>query len=297
MKKLPLSSEDRCIAQWTSALGHQPKSGIRHSLGHDCAVLSSFPRNLDLVLKTDAVVEGVHFTPSTPAPLIGRKALARGLSDLAAAGATPRAALITIGCPNPRSASRILQAYRGLSRLAKKFHLPIVGGETVRTRQLLLSISLLGTVPKKTSPSRSGAKPGDILFVTGKLGGSWPHHHLTFTPRLAEGQWLVRHKFPSAMLDLSDGLGADLPRLARASRIGFTIHPDQLPLSPHATPRHAFTQGEDYELLFSVPKKRLSALLLQWPFSTPLTPIGICLTPRQGYHTGGLPLRGYDHLR
>ena len=297
MKKLPLSSEDRCIAQWTSALGHQPKSGIRHSLGHDCAVLSSFPRNLDLVLKTDAVVEGVHFTPSTPAPLIGRKALARGLSDLAAAGATPRAALITIGCPNPRSASRILQAYRGLSRLAKKFHLPIVGGETVRTRQLLLSIFLLGTVPKKTSPSRAGAKPGDILFVTGKLGGSWPHHHLTFTPRLAEGQWLVRHKFPSAMLDLSDGLGADLPRLARASRIGFTIHPDQIPLSPRATPRLAFTQGEDYELLFSVPKKRLSALLLQWPFSTPLTPIGICLTPRQGYHTGGLPLRGYDHLR
>ena len=297
MKKLPLSSEDLWVHHWIAALGRQPSAGIRHSLGHDCAVLSSFPKNLDLVLKTDAVVEGVHFTRSTPAPLAGRKALARGLSDFAAAGATPRAALITIGCPNPRSARRIRQAYQGLSRLAKKFHLPIVGGETVRTRQLLLSISLLGTVPQKTSPSRSGAKPGDILFVTGKLGGSWPHHHLSFTPRLAEGQWLVRHKFPSAMLDLSDGLGADLPRLARSSRIGFTIHPNQIPLSPRATPRLAFTQGEDYELLFSVPKNRISALLRQWPFSTPLTPIGTCLTQTQGYHTGGLPLRGYDHLR
>lgn len=297
MKKLPLSREDLWVRRWFAALGPQPSTGIRHAFGHDCAVLSSFPKNLDLVLKTDAIVEGLHFTRSTPAPLIGRKALARPLSDLAAAGATPRAALLTIGCPHPRSASRILQAYRGLSRLAKKFRLPIVGGETIRTAQLLFSVSLLGTVPKKTSPSRAGAQPGHLLFVTGKLGGSWPHHHLTFTPRLAEGQWLVRHRFPSAMLDLSDGLGADLPRLARVSRIGFTIHPDQIPLSPHATPRLAFTRGEDYELLFSIPKNRVPSLLRRWPFSTPLTPIGTCLHPKQGYHTGGLPLRGYDHLR
>ncbi len=297
MKKLPLSPEDLGVRNWIAALGRQPSTGIRHALGHDCAVLSSFRRNLDLVLKTDAVVEGIPFTSSTPASLIGRKALARGLSDLAAAGATPRAALITIGCPNPRSAARILQAYRGISRLAKKLHLPIVGGETVRTRQLLLSISLLGTVPIKTSPSRSGAKPGDILFVTGKLGGSWPRRHLTFTPRLPEGHWLARNKFPSAMLDLSDGLGADLPRLARSSHIGFQIYPDQIPLAPRATPTTAFTQGEDYELLLSVPPHRVSSLLRRWPFSTPLTPIGTCLPPKQGYHTGGLPLRGYDHLR
>ena len=297
MKKVPLSPEDFWIHQWTSALGQQPKSGIRHSIGHDCAVLSPFSNQLDLVLKTDAVVEGVHFSSSTPAALAGRKALARALSDLAAAGATPRAALLTAGCPNARSAPRLRQAYRGLSLLAKKFHLPIVGGETVRTRQLLLSVSLLGTVPKNTSPNRSGAKPGHLLFVTGKLGGSWPRRHLTFTPRLAEGQWLVRNKFPSAMLDLSDGLGADLPRLARSSRIGFQIHPDQIPLSPRTTPKLAFTRGEDYELLFSVPPKLAPALLRRWPFTTPLTLIGSCLPIRQGYHTGGLPLRGYDHLR
>ena len=297
MKKLPLSSEDLWIQRWTSSLSPQPSANLRHGIGHDCAVLSSFSKNLDLVLKTDAVVEGIHFTRSTPASLIGRKALARPLSDLAAAGATPRAALLTVGCPNPRSAQRLRQAYRGLSLLAKKLRLPIVGGETIRTRQLLLSVSLLGTVAKHHSPNRSGARPGNLLFVTGKLGGSWPRRHLTFTPRLPEGQWLVRHKFPSAMLDLSDGLGADLPRLARASRIGFKIHPDQIPLSPRATPKLAFTRGEDYELLFSVPKNRVPSLLRRWPFSTPLTLIGHCLHPRQGYHTGGLPLLGYDHLR
>ena len=297
MKKLPLSSEDHWIRLWTKSLKNLSTTQIRHGIGHDCAVLSSFPSQLDVVLKTDAVVEGVHFTRSTPAGLAGRKALARALSDLAAAGATPRAALITAGCPNLRSASRLHQAYRGLSLLAKKFRLSIVGGETIRTRQLLLSVSLFGTVPKKTSPNRAGARPGHLLFVTGKLGGSWPRRHLTFTPRLAEGQWLVRNKFPSAMLDLSDGLGADLPRLARASRIGFRIYPDQIPLSPRVTPKLAFTRGEDYELLFSVPPKLAPSLLRRWPFPTPLTVIGSCLPTRQGYHTGGLPLRGYDHLR
>ena len=297
MKKLPLSPEDLWVRNWIAALGRQPSKGIRHALGHDCAVLSPFSKNLDLVLKTDAVVEGIHFTSSTPASLIGRKALARPLSDFAAAAATPRAALITVGCPNARSAQRIRQAYRGLSLLAKKLHLPIVGGETIRTRQLLISISLLGTAPKDNSPNRSGARPGHLLFVTGKLGGSWPRRHLTFTPRLSEGHWLARNKFPSAMLDLSDGLGADLPRLARSSHIGFQIYPDQIPLAPRATPTTAFTQGEDYELLLSVPPHRVSALLRRWPFTTPLTPIGTCLHPRQGFHTGKLPLRGYDHLR
>lgn len=296
-QSFPLSPEDLWIQRWTASFLRPPPSQVRHGLGHDCAVLPSFSKKLDLVLKTDAVVEGVHFTRTTSASLVGRKALARALSDLAAAGATPRAALITAGCPGSRSAPRLRQAYRGLATLATKFHLPIVGGETIRTRQLLLSVSLLGTVPRGTSPNRAGAKPGHLLFVTGRLGGSWPHRHLTFTPRLAEGQWLVRQRFPSAMLDLSDGLGADLPRLARASKIGFRILPDQLPLCLGISPRQAFTQGEDYELLFSVPPSRATLLKKKWPFRTPLTQIGLCLPPAQGFQTGKLPLRGYDHLR
>ena len=190
--KSPLSREDLWIHRWTKALRLARPPGLRHGIGHDCAVLAAPTRKSDLVLKTDAVVEGVHFLRSTPAALVGRKALARALSDLAAAGATPCAALITAGCPDQKSAARLHSIYRGLSRSARMWGVAIVGGETVRTRQLLLSVSLLGTVPRGRSPHRGGARPGHLLFVTGTLGGSWPRRHLTFTPRLQEGQWLAR---------------------------------------------------------------------------------------------------------
>lgn len=293
----PPGREDRWIETWTAPFLRQPSTGLRYALGHDCAVLRALSPNKDLVLKTDAVVEGVHFSPSTLSGLVGRKALARPLSDLAAAGAQPRAALITVGCPGSAQAQRLTQAYRSLARWASKFQLQVVGGETVRTRQLFLSVTILGEVARGYSPGRAGGKPGDRLFVTGKLGGSWPRRHLTFTPRLSEGQWLVQHRLVSAMLDLSDGLGADLPRLARASRVGFQIHPAQLPLAPQASPRQAFTQGEDYELLLAVAPRQVARLKKKWPFPTRLTEIGCLLPSSRGFHTGGLPLHGYDHFR
>ena len=292
-----LSREDLWIERWTRVLRPSRLAGLRHGLGHDCAVLSSPSKNLDLVLKTDAVVEGVHFSRSTPAAWAGRKALARALSDLAAAGATPRAALVTAGCPDKKSAVRLQSIYRGLAHAARRWRVAVVGGETVRTRQLLLSFSILGTVPRGLSPHRGGARPGHLLFVTGTLGGSWPRRHLTFVPRLLEGQWLARKKIPSAMMDLSDGLGADLPRLARMSKVGFQIHPARLPLARGADVRQAISRGEDYELLFAVPKTKAVQLRKAWPFSTRLTEIGVCLPSRSGFHAGGLPLQGYDHLR
>ena len=290
------ASEDDWIERWTRALRSPRTPGLRHGLGHDCAVLAPPPRGADLVLKTDAVVEGIHFLRTTPASLVGRKALARALSDLAAAGATPRAALLTAGCPDQKSAARLESIYRGLASAARRWGVTVVGGETVRTRQLLLSVSVFGHVPRGLSPHRAGARPGHRLFVTGQLGGSWPRRHLTFIPRLPEGQWLARKKIPSAMMDLSDGLGADLPRLARMSRVGFALNPQKLPLTPGATVRQALMRGEDYELLFAVPATQVAALRKSWPFSTRLTEIGVCLPARSGFHAGGLPLEGYDHL-
>ena len=295
--KQPLPREDLWIARWTRALGPARLPSLRHGPGHDCAVLASPSKHLDLVMKTDAVVEGVHFLRSTPAPLAGRKAMARALSDLAAAGATPHAALVTVGCPNKKTATRLLSMYRGMARIARQAKVPVVGGETVRTRQLLLSVTLLGTVPRGTSPHRSGARPGHRLFVTGTLGGSWPRRHLTFTPRLREGQWLARKKIPSAMMDLSDGLGADLPRLARMSRVGIRLAPEKFPLATRANIRQAFTRGEDYELLFAVPPAKAARLRKTWPFPTRLTEIGVCLPVGGGFQADGLSLQGYDHLR
>lgn len=289
--------EDVWIERWTRKFQSRRLPGLRHGLGHDCAVLTPPARGLDLVLKNDAVVEGVHFLRSTPATLVGRKALARALSDLAAAGATPRAALVTVGCPDKKSAARLQSIYDGLADAAQRWRVAIIGGETVRTRQLLLSVFLLGTVSRGSSPHRGGARPGDLLFVTGTLGGSWPRRHLTFTPRLREGQWLVRKGFPSAMMDLSDGLGADLPRLARMSHVGFQIDPKKIPLSPGANLRQAISRGEDYELLMAVPRTKADRLRKTWPFSTRLTQVGVCLPAPSGFHAGGLPLRGYDHLR
>lgn len=296
MKRSPKCSEDRWIERWLAAFRRQEKSGLRLTFGHDCAVLRARSPRHDLVFKTDAVVEGVHFPSSAPPALVGRKALARPLSDLATAGARPRAALITVGCSGPAQARRLQKSYDGIARLASRYKIQVVGGETVRTRQLFISVTLLGEVSPGHAPGRAGGKPGHVLFVTGRLGGSWPRRHLTFEPRLAEGQWLVRQRKVSAIMDLSDGLGADLPRMARASRVGFQIDPDKLPLAPRATPHTAFTRGEDYELLFAVPPSQVASLRKKWPFPTLLSEIGMLLPRSHGYRTGGLPLQGYDHL-
>jgi len=295
--KQTLPQEDLWIARWTRALGSARLPSLRHGPGHDCAVLASPSKHLDLVMKTDSVVEGVHFLRSTSGPLVGRKALARALSDLAAAGATPTAALVTAGCPDKKSAARLESIYRGLASAARRWGVTVVGGETVRTRQLLLSVSLLGTVPCGRSPHRGGARPGHLLFVTGTLGGSWPRKHLTFTPRLREGRWLAQKRIPSAMMDLSDGLGADLPRLARMSRVGFRMLSKKVPRVPGANLRQAICRGEDYELLFAVPPAKAARLRQTWPFPTRLTEIGVCLPVGGGFQADGLSLQGYDHLR
>src|SRR5437868_1709043 len=184
-------------------------------IGHDCAVLRGAGKEL-MVFKTDAVVEGVHFYPQTPGALVGRKALARCLSDLAAMGATPWAALVTLGLRPDSQLRHVQEIYKGLNAAAKRYGVNLVGGETTRARDLFLSVAVLGKVEGKPM-LRSGAKAGDEIWVTGKLGGAMPKRHLTFEPRLKEGQFIVRKGLARAMRDVSDGLGADLPRMAEAS--------------------------------------------------------------------------------
>src|SRR5258708_5085083 len=175
--------------------------------GDDCAVLDfGLPDRL-LLFKTDAVVEGVHFAPDTPPEKIGRKALARCLSDIAAMGGAPDSALVTLALPREFDPAYVEKIYAGMGELARRHETAIVGGETTTNpERTLISIALLGHVPRGKCVLRSGALPGDAIFVTGELGGSRNGWHLDFEPRLAEAQRLTAHFSLPAMLDIRDGL-------------------------------------------------------------------------------------------
>ncbi len=206
-----------------------------------------------LLLKTDCVVEGVHFLPNEKPQKVGWKAMMRTLSDFAAMAGEPHYALITLIAPAEREARWVTQLYQGLQRAADRFGVAIVGGETSGTPgPAVISVSALGSVEKKRCLRRSGGKAGDLLFVTGKLGGSGQGRHLNFVPRIDEARWLAAHFPIHAMMDLSDGLGADLPRLAEASNLGFEIDEAALPRQRGCSIAQALNDGEDYELLFAL---------------------------------------------
>jgi thiamine-monophosphate kinase len=172
----------------------------------------------------------------------------------------------------------------------------IVGGETARSPGgAFLSVALTGWVERGRCVLRSGGKAGDALYVTGRLGGSLAGKHFDFTPRLAEARWLTEHFRLHAMMDLSDGLGSDLPRLARASGCGFAL--GDLPLSPGCSRENALADGEDYELLFALSPRHAARLELTWPFpKLPLTRIGALTPPgKPGQNAAPLP-HGYAHF-
>src|SRR5438270_6800662 len=267
--KLSRVGEDALLTALIRAL---PNS--RRLIGDDCAVVKFPGAKKLLVLKTDCVVEKIHFQTSTAPELIGWKAMMRALSDFAAASAIPQFALITLIVPAIRSTSWVQKLYRGLKRAASRFDVRIVGGETSATRgPAMISISVSGFVEKNRSVSRSGGKKGDDLFVTGRLGGSLRGKHLRFVPRIEESRWLTKNFRVHAMMDLSDGLGADLPRLAKASRLGFKIDKEKLPLAPGAKIDNAISDGEDYELLIAVSPRDRARLEREWKKKFPRLPL------------------------
>lgn len=266
---------------------------VQVGVGDDCAVLKGSRKDEWLLYKTDAVVESIHFTASEVPSLIGRKALARAISDIAAMGGEPWAALVTIGVPKTMTLPRLRGIYRGLEKLARQYGVALVGGETTRAQQLFLSISLLGHTRGYKPVLRSTAKAGDLLFVTGQLGNTLAGKHLRFEPRVKEGQWLAKHGFATAMMDLSDGLGADLPRLAAASKLGFHLEKEAVPCRRGADVEAALHGGEDYELLLAVSPHETKRLLRRWPFTLALTCIGALTKTKGNLHGVG----GFDHFR
>src|SRR5216110_4023222 len=251
---------------------------VVHGPGDDCAVVETRDRRNFFVLKTDCVVAGVHFLATAKAGDVGWKAMMRPLSDFAATSAVPQFALITLIAPEQAKVEWMEELYRGLRRAAKRFKVSIVGGETSSTSgPVAISVSVVGFVERDRCVSRRGGNVGDDLFVTGRLGGAMKQKHLQFVPRIAESRWLTENFSIHAMMDISDGLGADLPRLARASRVGFNVEMENLPLSRGAKIANAISEGEDYELLFAIPPRQSKRLQKEWHKKFPnldLTRIG-----------------------
>ncbi len=268
-------NEFELIARLTRSL--PTNDSVVVGAGDDCAVLECGDPARQLLLKTDAVVEGIHFTNDTPPEKIGRKALARALSDIAAMGGTPHAALVTIALPKNFSPEFIEKIYSGMNALAAQYDVAIVGGETTTNpERVLISISLTGFAPRGKAVLRSGAKVGDAIFVTGELGGSLAGRHLDFEPRLAEARWLAENFPIHAMMDVSDGLAGDLPHILRASGVGAELLKSAVPISRVAKENSkrgdaakpafvaALTDGEDFELVFTVAGKQAVPVLDAW---------------------------------
>lgn len=281
MKELDL------IEQIRRDFASSPSKAVALGIGDDCAILRPLP-GTEILVTTDFTLEGRHFRRDLhPPESVGHRCLARGLSDLAAMGATPMAAFLSLALPadlvtTSKGRAWITRFFKGLHALAGRHRITLAGGDTAQSPEsaILADIILLGTAPTGKSLRRSGAKPGDVLYVTGALGGSAAelsamlsgrtpstktiktegYPQLFPQPRIAAGQELRRRKLATACIDISDGLSTDLAHLCHASNLAAELDQSAIPLhalarklGPHAALNAALHGGEDYELLFAAP--------------------------------------------
>jgi thiamine-monophosphate kinase len=305
-------------------------SGVLLGIGDDAAIFRA-KVGYEQILTCDWFLEGTHFLRDRhPPDAVGWKCLARAVSDVAAMGGVPRCFLLSMALPTTHTASWLDEFLRGLRRAAKRFDCVLAGGDTTRRKDILINVTIVGEVKKGTAVLRSGARPGDILFVSGRLGGAelgldrirdgkrltnrrdpLLRKHLYPEPRLALGRWLAEKRLASAMMDLSDGLSTDLPRLGAASRVGARITAAAIPvvrvpggvgLSSKDSLHLAVHGGDDYELLFTVPGKKLKHVPHSF-HGLPITAIGEITKQRAllliGEDEREAPLlnRGWDPFR
>ena len=238
----------------------KPAAGLQAGIGDDAAVWQVGSKSL--LLTTDMLMDEVDFRlPEAPASLIGRKSMAVNLSDIAAMAGRPMVALVAVALPKAQGFEFARELHAGMQTIAEEFGVSIIGGDTNTWDQpLVVTVTLIGEATERGPVRRSGAKPGDWLFVTGPLGGSILGKHLSFTPRVREALALHQTVDLHAMIDLSDGLSADLHHLLDESGVGATLFADAIPITEAAyqipdgrSPlEHALSDGEDFELLFSV---------------------------------------------
>jgi thiamine-monophosphate kinase len=267
------------------------REDVRVGIGDDVAVVKVEGSHKDFLLTSDSVIEGTHFLPDAAPEQVGHKAVGRVLSDFAAMGGEPLWALIDVVANRDMPLARLEGVYKGAAKLAEKYGLSIVGGDMAGGPELQLHVFGVGEIPKRSAVLRSGAQAGDVIYVTGSLGGSLLGKHLSFEPRLEEGLWLRESRWANAMIDISDGLATDLGHILEMSKAGAEISADAVPVSDAAramkanrTPLdHALFDGEDFELLFTVSSEKQQVFESSWNdvFELPCTAIGR-ITDRSG---------------
>jgi thiamine-monophosphate kinase len=306
------------ISRFQSHLKYRSPQVIQ-GIGDDCAVLSLDNGNYQ-VLTTDALVETVHFNLKTHTPeQLGWKTMAVNISDIAAMGGQPKFAVLSLGIPKSVPVNFLDRFYKGINRASQKYKVALVGGDTVASpRHLFINLALLGETLKKKVFTRSGARPGDRIFVTGTLGdsalglkilespkkkwkGSEAHkkkliqRHLKPEPRVEAADWLARSKYKvTSMIDISDGLTQDLGHILEAGKVGAELFEEQIPISKpllkyslinglQAT-ELALTGGEDYELLFTLDPEDVNNLDTEsiTKVDQPVTQIGV-ITAKKGF--------------
>ena len=278
----------RIFARAADSAQNLAGSAVRLGIGDDAALFRP-RRGYETILTCDWFLEGTHFrSDKHPADAVGWKCLARALSDVAAMGGVPRCFLLSLALPESHT-GRWLDAFLGgLRRASRKFSCPLAGGDTTRRREILINVTMVGEIRKARAVLRSGARAGDVIYVTGRLGEAElglrivrssfgqmrPGNpilkkHLYPEPRLAVGQWLVEKRLATSMMDLSDGLSSDLSRLCAASGVGAEVESGKLPVVRHSStsrgagvdPLHlALHGGDDYELLFTVRPGKVNML-------------------------------------
>ena len=281
--------ESELIQKVEKALGRAGQASyVRLGMGDDAALFR--PRaGREIVLTCDWFLEGTHFLRKLhPPSSVGWKCLARGVSDIAAMGGVPRCFLLSLALPISHTGGWLDEFLAGLARASGRFACTLAGGDTTRNKQILIEVTVVGDVPTGCAVLRSGARPGDLVYVSGRLGeaelglrvlkqrrGSSRLNdplikkHLYPEPRLALGHWLAKKRLASSMMDLSDGLSSDLSRLCAASGVGARVESAEIPRPRNSNlARHhgldpldlAMHGGDDYDLLFTVPPPKARSL-------------------------------------
>ena len=293
--------EGRLIAEIRKWLG-KASPAAPFGIGDDCAVVPA-GRSAQLIT-VDPVIYGEHFDDKVTATAAGAKLFKRNLSDIAAMGGIPRAAVVALAIDSRTRITWLRGFYQGLAKISAQYGVPVVGGDVAHHKGgIVATLTLVGETSPTRFLTREGARPGDFIFVTGQLGGSLASgHHHKFNPRLAQGVWLAARPEVRSMMDLSDGIAKDLLALCPKNAVPALIE-EEIPRRKGCDTRAALCDGEDYELLFSVDHNAdLGLLASDWAKAFPGLPLSLIgfFSKKGHFPEGALSLeafRGYEHLR